>query len=93
MKLREQRRSQQFSSCVVVAFAKFACQGERRLAVSRSSRARHSQQLVRDTRHCADHDHRPLLETSTHDRGNALDGFGVTHGGAAKLHDDAAISH
>src|SRR5215467_80158 len=93
MKLRKKCGAEEFAGSVVMAFAKFAGEGQSSLAVARSGGASHLQQLVGDAGHRADYHDRSLRKPVTNDRRNTLDGLGVTDGGAAEFHDDAAIWH
>ena len=88
VKLGEQRRPQQFSGSVVVAFVQAAAEFQRGLAIAGPGGAGHGQQLVGHLGHGADHDHRLLRQPAFDDGAGALDGLGVLHRGAAELHDD-----
>src|SRR5215469_6982528 len=93
MEFGEKRSTEEFSGGGVMTFAQFAGQSKCSFAVAGSGRPRHLEQLVGDPRHSADHHDGPLFEPTAHDLRHARDRFGVPDRSAAKLHDNAAVSH
>ena len=71
-----------------MAFAKFAGEGQRVLAISGTGRTRHLQQLVRDSGHGADHNHRSLRQASPYNLCRAIDRLGILNRGPAEFHHD-----
>jgi hypothetical protein len=84
----EERGAEEFSGGIVVAFAEGARHFQSGLAIAAAGGFAHGEQGIGDLGHRADDHDRTIGQAALDDLGDAVDGFGVLHGGPAELHDD-----